>query len=134
MALSSTRSRLVVLVVLVAAMSSLFGQIGDRLRWPDVVQFAGMMIMMPFMFISPAFAPLETMPGWMRAMAALNPVTHATDALRGQVLGHAAFGDTVLAIGAAAALGLLASMRVHRSRALVDDLGTTTGSVVPGPT
>ena len=112
-------------------MSSLFGRIGDRLRRPDVVQFAGMMIMMPFMFISPAFAPLDTMPGWMRTIAALNPVTYATDALRGQVLGHAAFGDTAVAVGAAAALGLLASMRVHTSRALVDDQDTTTGDAVP---
>ena len=58
---------LVVLVVLAGAMSALFGRIGDRLRRPDVVQFAGMMVMMPFMFISGAFAPLDTMPGWMRS-------------------------------------------------------------------
>ena len=63
-------------------MSALFGRIGDRLRRPDVVQFAGMMMMMPFMFLSSAFAPLETMPGWMQTMAAVNPVAHATDALR----------------------------------------------------
>jgi ABC-2 type transport system permease protein len=108
-------SALVILVVLAAAMSSLFGRIGDYLRRPDVVQFAGMMIMMPFMFISPAFAPLETMPAWMRAMAALNPVTHATDALRGHVLGHATVGHTTMALGAATALGVLASMRLPRA-------------------
>src|SRR5215207_9439777 len=85
---------LVVLVALAAAMSSLFGRIGDRLRRPDVVQFAGMMIMMPFMFVSGAFAPLETMPAWMRTVAAFNPVAHATDALRGSVLGTASVGDT----------------------------------------
>ena len=53
----------VVLVALAAAMSALFGRIGDRLRRPDVVQFAGMMIMMPFMFVSGAFAPLDTHAG-----------------------------------------------------------------------
>nr|WP_241032089.1 ABC transporter permease [Rhodococcus pseudokoreensis] len=52
----------VVLVVLAGAMSALFGLIGDRLRRPDVVQFAGMMVMMPLMFVSSAFAPIETMP------------------------------------------------------------------------
>jgi hypothetical protein len=78
-----------VLVVLAGAMSALFGRIGDRLRRPDVVQFAGMMVMMPFMFVSGAFAPLDTMPGWMGALAALNPVAHAADALRGNVLGTA---------------------------------------------
>ena len=54
---------LAVLVTLAAAMSALFGRLGDHLRRPDVVQFAGMMIMMPFMFVSGAFAPLATMPG-----------------------------------------------------------------------
>jgi hypothetical protein len=33
---------LVVLAVLAGAMSALFGRLGDRLRRPDVVQFAGM--------------------------------------------------------------------------------------------
>jgi ABC-2 type transport system permease protein len=92
---------LVVLVVLAAAMSALFGRIGDRLRRPDVVQFAGMMVMMPLMFVSSAFAPLDTMPEWMRTIAAANPVAHATDALRGCVLGTATIGDIVTAIAAA---------------------------------
>ena len=79
---------LVVLMALAGAMSALFGRIGDHLRRPDVVQFAGMMVMMPFMFVSSAFAPLDTMPGWMQAVANANPVNHATDALRGAVLGR----------------------------------------------
>ncbi|MDV2476125.1 ABC transporter permease [Rhodococcus zopfii] len=95
-----------VLVVLAGAMSALFGLIGDRLRRPDVVQFAGMMVMMPLMFVSSAFAPLETMPGWMRATATLNPVAHATDALRGHVLGTATGGDTATALIAAIGLWL----------------------------
>jgi ABC-2 type transport system permease protein len=98
---------LTVLVVLAGAMSALFGRIGDRLRRPDVVQFAGMMVMMPLMFVSPAFAPLDTMPGWMRAMAAANPVAHATDALRGHVLGTATIGDTAAALVAAFAMWAL---------------------------
>ena len=98
--------RSVVLVVLAGAMSALFGLIGDRLRRPDVVQFAGMMVMMPLMFVSSAFAPIETMPGWMQAMATVNPVAHATDALRGHVLGTATAGDTLTAL--VAAIGLWA--------------------------
>lgn len=101
---------LAVLVALAAAMSILFGRLGEHLRRPDVVQFAGMMIMMPFMFVSPAFAPLETMPAPMRAVAAVNPVAHATDALRGHVLGTASAGDTIVALVAAAALGLVVAV------------------------
>jgi ABC-2 type transport system permease protein len=96
-----------VLLVLAGAMSALFGRIGDQLRRPDVVQFAGMMIMMPLMFVSSAFAPLDTMPGWMRALANANPVSHATDALRGAVLGTCSVGDVATAVGAAAVMWLL---------------------------
>jgi ABC-2 type transport system permease protein len=111
---------LLVLVVLAGAMSALFGRIGDRLRRPDVVQFAGMMVMMPFMFISSAFAPLDTMPGWMETLAILNPVAHAADALRGNVLGTARLGDTVIALAAAAALWVaVTARRVRRRPALV---------------
>jgi len=95
---------LAVLLVLAGAMSALFGRIGDRLRRPDVVQFAGMMVMMPLMFVSSAFAPLDTMPGWMRALANVNPVSHATDALRGAVLGTATTGDIVSALVVATAM------------------------------
>ena len=100
----------VVLMALAAAMSALFGRIGDRVRRPDVVQFAGMMIMMPFMFISGAFAPLATMPGWMRTMAAFNPVAHATEALRGNALGTSTAAGTATALASAAALWALVTL------------------------
>ncbi|WP_116996734.1 ABC transporter permease [Desertimonas flava] len=97
-------SALVVLVALAGAMSALFGRIGDHLRRPDVVQFAGMMLMMPLMFVSSAFAPLDTMPRWMRVLANGNPVSHATDALRGAVLGTSTGGDVLTAALAAAVM------------------------------
>jgi ABC-2 type transport system permease protein len=99
-----------VLIVLAGAMSALFGRIGDRLRRPDVVQFAGMMVMMPLMFVSSAFAPLDTMPGWMRTVANINPVGHATEALRGAVLGTATTTDVVAALAAAIAMWVVVAM------------------------
>ncbi|HUP72799.1 MAG TPA: ABC transporter permease [Acidimicrobiales bacterium] len=103
-------SALLVLVVLAGAMSALFGRIGNRLQRPDVVQFAGMMVMMPLMFVSSAFAPLDTMPRIMRSLAACNPVAHATDALRGHVLGTATLGDTGAALAAATVMWLVVVM------------------------
>lgn len=100
-------SGLAVLMVLAGAMSALFGRIGDHLRRPDVVQFAGMMLMMPLMFVSSAFAPLDTMPRWMRALANANPVNHATDALRGAVLGTAQASDIVIALVAATTMWVI---------------------------
>ncbi len=98
---------LAVLLVLAGALSALFGRIGDHSRRPDVVQFAGMMVMMPLMFVSSAFAPLDTMPGWMRAMANVNPVSRAIDALRGAVLGTMTIGDLMTALVAAAAMWIV---------------------------
>ena len=110
-------SGLVVVVALAAAMSALFGEIGDRLRRPDVVQFAGMMIMMPLMFLSAAFAPLSTVPDWVRAIAAFNPVSRAIDALRADVLGTATPADTFGALAAAAALWIVVTILRTRGRA-----------------
>jgi ABC-2 type transport system permease protein len=110
---------LLVVAALAAAMSALFGRIGDQLRRPDVVQFAGMMVMMPLMFISAAFAPVDTMPDAMATLAEANPVSYAIDALRGDVLGTATIGDTVAAVAAAAGLWALATLwprHPHRTR------------------
>jgi len=109
-------SGILVVVILAAAMSALFGEIGDHLRRPDVVQFAGMMIMMPLMFLSAAFAPLNTMPGWMHTVATFNPVDHAIGALRAEVLGTATPLDTVVALGAAAALWLVVAVYTAGAR------------------
>src|SRR5215212_4919498 len=106
----------VVLVAVAASMSALFGRIGDRLRRPDVVQFAGMMIMMPFMFVSSAFAPLATMPAWMQTVAVFNPVAHATDALRGAVLGTGGVAYTAGALTAAAVLWAIVTVAPDRIR------------------
>ncbi len=106
---------LVVLMSLAGAMSALFGRIGDHLRRPDVVQFAGMMVMMPFMFVSSAFAPLDTMPSWMQAIATANPVNHTTDALRGAVLGTTTTSDVLWALLAATAMwGIVAAIPSRR--------------------
>jgi len=98
---------MIVLIALAGSMSALFGRIGDHLRRPDVVQFAGMMVMMPFMFVSSAFAPLDTMPGWMRTVANGNPVSRTADALREAVAGTTTAGTIAAALLAAGAMWAL---------------------------
>lgn len=117
----------IVLVALAASMSALFGRIGDRLRRPDVVQFAGMMIMMPLMFVSSAFAPLATMPGWMQTMAAVNPVEYATEALRGAVLGTGTVADTATALAAATVLWVVVTVIPDRPLRLTPRIRTAYG-------
>jgi ABC-2 type transport system permease protein len=106
-----------VLLPLSLAMSWLFVLVGIRLGHPEVVQFAGMMLMMPFMFVSSAFAPLETMPGWLEAAATLNPVTHTIDAARSLALGDVDAGAVAAAVLTALALALVAAGAASRAAA-----------------
>lgn len=109
---------MVVLMALAGAMSALFGRVGDHLRRPDVVQFAGMMVMMPLMFVSSAFAPLGTMPDLMQMLADVNPVSRATDALRAATLDTATATDYFAAIASAMVLWAIAAfVPTHRRRA-----------------
>lgn len=99
-----------VLLPLSLAMSWLFLFVGIRLGHPEVVQFAGMMLMMPFMFVSSAFAPLETMPGWLEVAATVNPVTHTIDAARSLALGDVDPGAVAAAVLSALALATVAAI------------------------
>jgi ABC-2 type transport system permease protein len=102
------------LIPLSVAMSALFLLIGSRLRQPELVQSAGMMVMMPFMFVSSAFAPLDTMPGWLTAAAALNPVSHTTDATRALIIGSVDVSATALAIGTSTVLAVASVLLAAR--------------------
>jgi len=104
-----------VLLPLSLAMSWLFVLVGIRMGHPEVVQFAGMMLMMPFMFVSSAFAPLETMPGWLEAAATVNPVTHAIDAARSLALGDVDMGAVTAAVLSALALATVAAAATARA-------------------
>lgn len=41
---------------------------------------------LPLTFLSSAFVPLDSLPVWMRAVAAVNPMTYAVDAMRSLIL------------------------------------------------
>jgi ABC-2 type transport system permease protein len=107
-----------VLIAFSWAFTWLFLFVGARLRDPETAQLSGMMIMMPLMFISAAFAPVETFPGWLEATANLNPMSLTVEAARGFALGTPAAIDTVKALassGVVAVLGILAAARAYRT-------------------
>ena len=56
-----------------------FGTVG---RSAQGVQAISLMIMFPLTFLSNAFVPTSTMPGWLRAFADVNPVSHVISAIR----------------------------------------------------
>jgi ABC-2 type transport system permease protein len=43
--------------------------------------------MFPLMFASSGFVPVNSLPGWLQAVAHLNPMTYAIDAARHLALG-----------------------------------------------
>ncbi|WP_223839140.1 ABC transporter permease [Saccharopolyspora pogona] len=61
--------------------------IGLSLRSPQTVQTLGFLWMLPLQFGSSMFAPPETMPGWLRAFAQVNPMTAVVDSCRGLLVG-----------------------------------------------
>jgi ABC transporter DrrB family efflux protein len=61
--------------------------IGLAVRQEEAVQAFGMIWLFPLTFISSAFVPVETMPGWLQAFAVNQPITHVVNALRSLALG-----------------------------------------------
>jgi len=57
----------------------------------------GQLLTMPLFFASNAIYPLELMPGWLRAIAVLNPLSYLVDVLRGGMVegGHSLHGAAV---------------------------------------
>ncbi len=60
----------------------IFLWIGTRARSAGAVQGMSMMIMFPLAFLSNAFVPVDTLPGWLQAVTRVNPVSHVVSALR----------------------------------------------------
>ncbi len=70
------------------------GTIADE---PEKVMMYGFTVIFPMSFLSNAYVPTGTLPGWLQAFVKINPVTHLGDALRGlltggPVLEHAGYG------------------------------------------
>lgn len=51
------------------------------------VQQFGFILVFPLTFISSAFVPVETMPGWLRVFAENQPLTHLIEAIRALLVG-----------------------------------------------
>ncbi|WP_235735304.1 ABC transporter permease [Nocardioides alcanivorans] len=64
------------------SLSWIFAWLGTVARSAQAVQGIGMMIMFPLTFLSNAFVPMETLPGWLEAFVKINPVSHVVTAVR----------------------------------------------------
>jgi ABC-2 type transport system permease protein/oleandomycin transport system permease protein len=70
-------------ICLIAAFTGL--AIGDE----ESVQAFGMIWLFPLTFVSSAFVPIQSMPGWLQAFARNQPVTYVINAMRSLAIGKA---------------------------------------------
>ena len=89
-------------VVFAFALSWVFTTVGLVMRTPNAVMNAGFMGLFPLLFLSNIFVPPETLPGWLEAFVAVNPISHLTTATRGLMGGQASLADVALVLGEAA--------------------------------
>ena len=68
-------------ICLIAAFTGL--AIGDE----ESVQAFGLIWLFPLTFVSSAFVPIQSMPGWLQAFASHQPVTYVIDTMRSLALG-----------------------------------------------
>ena len=96
-----------------ACMSMLLAAgIKDRERFMGI----GQLIMMPLFFASSALYPLSVMPGWLHAVARVNPLTYEVQGLRQMLVGVGGAGELwldFLFVGGFFAIMLVAATRAY---------------------
>jgi ABC-2 type transport system permease protein len=76
----------------------------------DRLMGIGQMITMPLFFASNALYPVDIMPGWVRVLSRVNPLSYEVDALRGLLIGtHADLPLDFLVLALAVVAGVVAS-------------------------
>jgi ABC-2 type transport system permease protein len=79
----------------------------------DRLMGIGQMITMPLFFASSALYPLSIMPGWLRALSRVNPLTYEVDALRGLLISspaHVGFDFLVLVVSVVVGVATASSL------------------------
>jgi ABC-2 type transport system permease protein len=83
---------------LLYAFSWVFAFIGLSSSSPEASNAYGFTILFPLTFVSSAFVPVGSMPGWLQPIAEHNPFTTMVDAARALFLGIPAGNDVWLAV------------------------------------
>ncbi|MDT7785089.1 MAG: type transport system permease protein [Pseudonocardiales bacterium] len=98
------------------ALSWVFIAIAAWVRKAELMQTVGFLAMFPLMFASSAFVPVGGLPGWLQAVAKINPLTYAVDAARSLALAHPVTGvaGALITSGVIAAIGAFFAVRGFR--------------------
>jgi ABC-2 type transport system permease protein len=78
------------LIIISLAISGIGLLVGSRLRSQQSFQMVIGVLMLPLMFASGAFFPLNSVPLWLLDIARINPLTYGVDAMRHVFLGNQA--------------------------------------------
>ena len=101
------------------SLSWVFALIGLSASNAETAQAAGFPLLVPLVFASSAFVPINSMPGWLQVFAAHQPLTQVIDAMRALVLGLPAAGDVLRSlawsIGIVAVFSPLSIRRYRRT-------------------
>jgi ABC-2 type transport system permease protein len=81
----------------------------------DRLMGIGQMITMPLFFASNALYPVSIMPGWLRVLSKVNPLSYEVDALRGMLIGAPAhLGEDFLVLVIAVVVGVTTAASLVR--------------------
>lgn len=104
-------------VVIGYAFSWLGAAIAAKVRDPEMVGMLSMFWLFPLMLASTAFAPAESMPGWLQGFATYQPISVATDAVRSLANGTPAGNEVLAALAwTFVMLGVLVPLTTHLYR------------------
>ena len=81
------------LLLFALALSWAWTTLGLLLRTAQAVTSAATVVLFPLTLASNVFVAPHTMPGWLQAVVALNPVSHLVTAERALMGGHPAAGQ-----------------------------------------
>lgn len=90
-----------------------FTWVGTVMKSAQAVQGISIMIMFPLTFLSNAFVPVRTLPGWLQTFVEVNPVSHIVSAVRDLANRGAVTAEVGWAlIGCAAVVAVFAPLAV----------------------
>jgi ABC-2 type transport system permease protein len=103
------------LVIVVAwSISWIFAYFGVIARTASSVSGIANLVLFPLTFLSNAFVPTDTLPGWLRWFTEVNPISHLITAVRELINHGAVTGDLWISLlGAAVVVAVFAPLTVR---------------------
>ena len=110
----------VLIIVFAMSLSWMWIIVGMLVKSPESVMTSSFLLLFPLTMASNIFVDPRTMPGWLRAVVSVNPVTHLANASRGLMHGNVAASNVAWVLVASAAitavLAPLAMRMYHKER------------------